>query len=74
MNDFSRADLDTLKAQRVSQAVWNLRTTCQPGGVGRYPQRSFSRVDDGDTTVGVGTVLVTIVRQCGRQPRSCATR
>lgn len=31
----------------MSQAVWNLRTTCQPGGLGRYPQRSFRRIDYG---------------------------
>ena len=55
--------LGSLHAQRerVSQAVWNLRTTCQPGGLGRYPQRSFRRVDYGAPLWGVGAALATAV-------------
>ena len=50
-----------LWGRRVSQAVWNLRTTCQPGGLGRYPQRSFRRVDYGAPLWGVGAALATAV-------------
>lgn len=57
---------------RVSQAVWNLRTKCQPCGLGRYPQRSFRRGDlrwhRSRGSEPHSPRRSTAVRQCGRQP------